>query len=636
MSDASNPSPPVSAAGSHHGARLGRWFASVWLAGAVLAALLAWATVALQSGARAVIATDGPWSRAQGRASLALERYGHTRAAADWQAYRQAVEPLLALQRAREDATGSAPDLARAHAALTALGSPDADAKALTRLYRWSRRLPPLAGPAALIAERDRELTAFAAAAEALHRALQAGADAAAVAPLRSQVREVDVRLASLQARWAATLGAQLRDMAQALALALVVVALGLGTLGFVAVRARTRGDVAATRALARSETLFRSLWETTSDAVLIVGADHLIRFANPAAHVLSGHPPGTLVGASLTTLQPERLRAAHQTAMRRHLDTGERRLDWGGTEIALLHRDGRELPVEIRFARFDLDGQVHFVGFLRDITARKRAEQAIQEAQARLEQRVAERTQELSQANQRLLEVDRLKSEFLATMSHELRTPLNSILGFAELLRQGGAGPVNEEQRRQLDFVHGSGEHLLALISDLLDLSRIESGRMEVAHEAFDFAELADQVVSQLSQAADRKSIRLSLQAARPMPWAGDRRKVYQVLLNLAGNALKFTERGEVTIVADASPEALSFEVRDTGIGIAPEQLPKLFQAFHQIDSGLGRVHEGTGLGLYLTRKLLELMGGRIEVQSAPAQGSRFRVVLPRSGAPQ
>jgi signal transduction histidine kinase len=119
-------------------------------------------------------------------------------------------------------------------------------------------------------------------------------------------------------------------------------------------------------------------------------------------------------------------------------------------------------------------------------------------------------------------------------------------------------------------------------------------------------------------------------------MPWTGDRRKVYQVLLNLAGNALKFTERGEVTIVADASPEALSFEVRDTGIGIAPEQLPKLFQAFHQIDSGLGRVHEGTGLGLYLTRKLLELMGGRIEVQSAPAQGSRFRVVLPRSGAPQ
>jgi signal transduction histidine kinase len=194
----------------------------------------------------------------------------------------------------------------------------------------------------------------------------------------------------------------------------------------------------------------------------------------------------------------------------------------------------------------------------------------------------------------------------------------------------------VNAEQRRQLDFVHGSGRHLLALITDLLDLSRIESGRMEVVHEDFDFAELADEVVSQLLPLAERKAIALVLQAAHPLPWTGDRRKVYQVLLNLAGNAVKFTERGEVTIEAHDLPEGLAFEVRDTGIGIAPEQLPQLFQAFHQIDGGLGRAHEGTGLGLYLTRKLLELMGGRIEVQSVPAQGSRFRVVLPRPGGPR
>ncbi|MFY9512451.1 MAG: ATP-binding protein, partial [Rubrivivax sp.] len=382
--------------------------------------------------------------------------------------------------------------------------------------------------------------------------------------------------------------------------------------------------------ALRASETLFRSLWETTNDAVLIVGTDHGIRFANPAAHQLFGHAPGSLVGQPLCLVQPERLHQAHRDGVARYMHEGRRRLDWQGTEIVARHAQGHEFPMEIRFAEFELGGERHFVGFLRDITERKRAEQAILDANTRLEQRVLERTQALSDANQRLLELDRLKSQFLATMSHELRTPLNSILGFSGLLLNGRPGPLTAEQRRQIGFVQSSGQHLLALINDLLDLSRIEAGRMEVADEALDFSALAAEVLAQLQPLADAKGLALQLEVPPGLATRGDRRKLYQVLLNLVGNGIKFTATGSVRLQAGAEAGSLRLQVQDTGIGIAPEHLARVFDAFQQVDGALNRVHEGTGLGLYLCRKLVALMGGSIAVTSTPGRGSCFSVTLP------
>jgi len=262
---------------------------------------------------------------------------------------------------------------------------------------------------------------------------------------------------------------------------------------------------------------------------------------------------------------------------------------------------------------------------------ARLRAsERAAREANEQLEQRVAERTRELREANERLLELDRLKSEFLATMSHELRTPLNSILGFTSLMREGMSGPLNDEQRRQLGFVHSSGEHLLALINDLLDLSRIESGRMELAVAPFDFATVAAEVGHQLQPLAERKGLVLEIRVPHTLPMLGDRRKCYQVLLNLANNAVKFTERGTVRIEAQARAGRLHACVVDTGIGIRPEQLRLLFEAFRQLDGTPRRLYEGTGLGLHLSRKLLDLMAGDIDVDSTFGSGSRFRFSVP------
>ena len=265
------------------------------------------------------------------------------------------------------------------------------------------------------------------------------------------------------------------------------------------------------------------------------------------------------------------------------------------------------------------------------EIAQRRGAEDALREALDGLELKVAERTRDLAEANRSLQELDRLKSEFLATMSHELRTPLNSIIGFTGILRQGLAGPLNDEQKKQLGMVHTSGRHLLGLINDLLDLSRIESGRMEVAHEPFPLAGVVEEVVLSLKPLADQKGLRLETQLGdRPIEITGDRKRTFQILLNLANNAVKFTERGHVRIAARTAPDGVTVVVSDTGIGIRPEDMERLFEAFRQVDGSARRVYEGTGLGLHLCRKLATLLGGSISAESELGTGSKFTVTLP------
>jgi signal transduction histidine kinase len=262
---------------------------------------------------------------------------------------------------------------------------------------------------------------------------------------------------------------------------------------------------------------------------------------------------------------------------------------------------------------------------------ALRASEEALRRANEQLEQRVAARTAELRDANDKLRSLDRLKSEFLATITHELRTPLNAILGFSALLRDGHSGPVTSSQQRKLGMVHESGERLLSLINDLLDVSRIEAGRMDLHHEPFDLADVIDELAATLQPAAEAKRLALRCRCSqRPLPMNGDRLKCLQVLLLLARNAVKFTSEGRIVIEAGIEDGKACIRISDTGIGIAPQQLPLLFEAFRQLDSGLRRAHEGVGLGLYLCSQLVTLMGGAIDVQSVPGQGSCFTVRLP------
>ncbi|MHB1400433.1 MAG: ATP-binding protein [Trichloromonadaceae bacterium] len=261
------------------------------------------------------------------------------------------------------------------------------------------------------------------------------------------------------------------------------------------------------------------------------------------------------------------------------------------------------------------------------------------------LEEMVAERTTELNQARQRLQhmvdelnhanlrlqDVDRAKSMFIASMSHELRTPLNSIIGFSSILLKEMPGPLNFEQKKQLKMVMGSARHLLNLINDILDISKIESGELTITRENFSLVEVLAQVQESLAPQAEKKGLYLTVNVGPELGrLVSDSRRVRQILLNLVGNAVKFTEHGGVTVDCERREQQLEIRVIDSGIGVREENLKNLFLSFRQLDTGLARKYEGTGLGLFICKRLVQMLGGQIRVQSRFGEGSTFSFTLP------
>jgi signal transduction histidine kinase len=265
--------------------------------------------------------------------------------------------------------------------------------------------------------------------------------------------------------------------------------------------------------------------------------------------------------------------------------------------------------------------------------SALRETQQNLLRHQEHLEDLVKERTEELARARDQAQEADRLKSAFLASMSHELRTPLNSIIGFTGILLQGLAGPVNEEQSKQLGMVKNSSHHLLQLINEVLDISKIEAGQLTLDPSWFEMSQAIDQAVKLVRPLADKKGLPIRVDVDPDVgPVFHDRRRVEQVLINLVNNAVKFTEQGEVAVRCELQSGEVLVRVRDTGIGIEPKNMGILFETFRQIETGLTRRYEGTGLGLSISRRLVELMGGRIWAESeGPGRGSVFAFTLPR-----
>lgn len=299
--------------------------------------------------------------------------------------------------------------------------------------------------------------------------------------------------------------------------------------------------------------------------------------------------------------------------------------------EANFVSKNGKRTPYYFTGNRIEIDNVPYLIGMGIDITQRRRAEDELRKLNLELEQRIAARTEELAAAMIRAQESDRIKSAFLATMSHELRTPLNSIIGFTGVLVRGLAGPLNDEQYLQLNMMRDSAQHLLALINDVLDISKIEAGELEIVKRPFDMRQAIENVLRIVQPLAHKKNLQLvTAIGARVGTIHNDRRRVEQVLINLVNNAIKFTERGEVRVECQIREGWLETSVHDTGIGIQPEDMDRLFKPFQQIDTGLARGHDGTGLGLAICKRLVSAMGGRLTVESEWGVGSTFQFTLP------
>lgn len=358
-----------------------------------------------------------------------------------------------------------------------------------------------------------------------------------------------------------------------------------------------------------------RAILDNLAEAVITIDDYGLVQSCNPAVEHVFGYSADELLGQNVSLLMPEHHAAEHDYYLERYRTHRQPRVIGHLRELEGRRKDGTVFPLELAVGEVRTDEQkCLFAGVIRDITSRKRAEHQMQQARLAAEQ--------ASQA----------KSGFLATMSHELRTPLNAIIGFSELLSDQRFGELNERQRRYMLNILSSGRHLLRLINEVLDLSKIEAGKMDLHFESVNLEQAVTDALTVARALADPKDIQLLGVSDGDLWVLADPSRLKQVLLNLLSNAIKFTPTsGSVTVRQEDLGDWACIRVIDSGIGILPEDQERIFRAFEQVDSSHSRAQPGTGLGLALTRHLVELHGGRLQVESQGAgNGSTFSFTLP------
>ncbi|HEY3782947.1 MAG TPA: ATP-binding protein [Fimbriimonadaceae bacterium] len=372
---------------------------------------------------------------------------------------------------------------------------------------------------------------------------------------------------------------------------------------------------------LKEGEERVRAVLDSSTNAVLLIDQDEKIIDWNARAEAMFGWTNEEALGRLVSeTIVPARSREWYHVRLERFMAKGEQG-STGVHDMTAMRRDGTEFPAELAFSPLKIHGVMTVCVFITDITERKRAEE------------IDRQNFELVEMNRLIEEGSRIKGEFLASMSHELRTPLNGIIGFTEFLSEGKPGPINPKQREYLGDILNSGQHLLNLINDILDLAKVEAGKMEFFPEFFSVAQTVNEVCSVARPLAQKKRIQVRVDVSRELDQVElDPQKFKQVLFNLLSNAIKFTDEGGTIDISAAPFDAYRFRllVKDTGIGIKIEDMDRLFREFQQLDSGSSKRYEGTGLGLALTQKILELQGGSISVESEVGKGSTFIVTLP------
>jgi PAS domain S-box-containing protein len=362
---------------------------------------------------------------------------------------------------------------------------------------------------------------------------------------------------------------------------------------------------------------------------MLIVSNDGNLVLVNAQAEKLFGYSRRELLGMSIESLVPARLRGRHPEHRRGYFASPNARPMGAGLELYALRKDGTEFPAEISLSPIETPEGTFVTAAVRDITEQKQ----------RREEESRRKSRELAEENLRMQEANRFKNEFLANMSHELRTPLNAIIGFSELMYKGKVGELAPQHKEFMADILASSNHLLQLINDVLDLAKVEAGKMEFRPEPVDMAKLVQEVRDIVRGLAAQKRLRLETMIADDAREVTvDAARIKQILYNYLSNAIKFTpEKGTVQVVVRPAGESeFRIDVVDTGIGISPENLVKLFIEFQQLDASTAKRYQGTGLGLALTKRIAEAHGGRVEVQSEVGVGSTFSAILPRTSPPR
>jgi len=370
---------------------------------------------------------------------------------------------------------------------------------------------------------------------------------------------------------------------------------------------------------LRTSELRFRSVVQSASDAIVLADDQGRIVFWNRGAETMFGYREDEIVGAPLELLMPESYRVQHRAGFERFRVTGRSHIIGKTIELEGLRKDKTVFPIEVSLASWISGSGMYFTGILRDATERKRAEEIRREKEA------AE-------------DANSAKSAFVARMSHELRTPLNAIVGFTNILLQNKANNLTPPDIDFLERILANAQDQLQLINTILDLSKVEAGRLEVNIATVSLDSVVRDVVRQLEGECRKKNLKVDVRIPKTVkPALTDRNKLKQVLVNLIDNALKFTEQGKITVEVTVSPpdfQPIRIDIADTGIGIPSDRLQDIFEPFLQLQGETETVSRGTGLGLSICRALCDLLGCRLEVQSAPGKGSTFSIIFPTDEA--
>jgi PAS domain S-box-containing protein len=389
--------------------------------------------------------------------------------------------------------------------------------------------------------------------------------------------------------------------------------------------------QINAHEGLRTQEAYLRAVLEHVLDGIISVNADGIIEIFNPAAERMTGYSQAEVLGQSINMLMPAHLAKEHDGHIQRFEQSRTSLVMDTLREVPVLRKDGTVFPAELAVTYMDQGERPVFIGSLRDVSERIRVEKELKKHRDDLEELVRDRTAELEASKEQAQQANHAKSAFLASMSHELRTPLNAILGYSEILKEDMEANGNPAAIEDLEKITSAGKHLLALINDILDISKIEAGKFELVETAVGVGALVDNVAATTRPLIEKNNNILELRCPDDIgEIKADAMRLRQALLNLLGNGAKFTKNGRIKLEVERIEDSICFRVSDTGIGMTREQMSRLFKTFSQADATISHQYGGTGLGLAISRRLARLMGGDISVESEAGQGSCFTLTLP------